>query len=253
MDILIIISALLLLAFLAIGLPVFCLLALCRKKARLLPLFGLLLSASVWAIVLYVFAFLGPTGSAPNFLNRHKFIKQCPRSAFWLDYDPDHLEKLGVPALFSGSGASLLFVSAAEHAYEPENLIAFAQDHGWQYVGRAELKKSHLLDYIHFRHRTLNPSFPRSDPNVFENLYFIFANNFGDIWLNDSCTALAFNSNHGAGVASYVFIENNQETMLVHGNADAFIPDVYDLTLPAIFRDPDHPDPNIHYLPEPEE
>lgn len=235
---------------LTIPAAIFCVIGLRRRVETKLSLIGLLICMLIWLVIGYHLILLLSMGSSPNIINLHKYNRICERSRFWLDFDRDHIEKVESESfLHLGGFGSILFRSPKPDTYCLEDIISFAEANKWLYRGKAELAKADIIEYVNPKQKGENRRHDKTDANLYQSLVLLFSYNIQEIWIQDTCTVLAFDTKHYGGIPSYVFIKHDGSEIVVRVN-HTFVPDTSDsLILPSIFKSAKYADENILYWP----
>jgi len=134
-------------------------------------------------------------------MNLYKF-RIVSQSNFWLEFDPDHLTKAQCQFILGGTNSILSFKSEPA-AYNSEDIITFAQNHGWVYVGQLQLTKTDFKTYLEVYEGHTYPTYPdnhydlsekikKHQEMMFEVFFYLTLGENRQFWIKDDCTVIAF-------------------------------------------------------------
>ncbi|MBL7214707.1 MAG: hypothetical protein ISS71_03400 [Phycisphaerae bacterium] len=113
---------------------VYCTHGLFKKRSPKLATTGLIINALIIVILFLLLIGLTPPGTMPYPLNLYKFKRTCPKAAFWLDFNKEHIERIQSQYAFLilGSAGTIHFTSSP-NAYTTQQVIQYAEANGWKY------------------------------------------------------------------------------------------------------------------------
>ena len=197
-----------------------------RKKQRKLAVAGLVICL---CFLFLQILFVTPMGSVPYPLNLLKYRIVC-ESHFWLGFDKEHLVEAESRRtfLFWGSVGSIHFKAGQKDFYDPNQIISYAEKHGWVYGGKLHMTKE---DFSRFSADWEKPA-DDLDVAIHEVTGYIRS----PLWITDDCTVLAFDTGQSQGLPSYVMINDEQSQMAVYANHGLYPDGPYPFTLPPLFE-----------------
>ncbi|MHC4664607.1 MAG: hypothetical protein ACYS9T_01450 [Planctomycetota bacterium] len=209
---------------------VFCIWALYWKAHRGLTLFGLSLTLLAALVILPVrFITFTAAGSVPYPLNIYKFRRAC-RSHFWLEYDKAHMVDVQSQNTLILTGFGSIHFKAEPGTYKSEEIIAYAQQHGWIYHVKFSLPKDTF--------GKLEDDSSSGDRDALAAVaHYLRAYNAAPFWIKENCVVLAFETENVLGIASFVMITKDGSEVVVRYN-DPLLPDpAHDFWLPPVFEE----------------
>jgi len=215
----------------AIPAVIFCIIGLRRKKHRKLAGIGLAICLLDFCILLFCIFPLTPPGSMLYPLNLAKYRLVC-KNRFWLDYDKAHAEKVQSRyMLIFGSYGKIHFKAEKVGRYKGDDIIKFAEQHGWVYAGQLHLTKEDFSRYFDDWRKLA-----KENGDLRHAIYEVTSYIRKPLFFQDSCTVLAFDAGNIHGVPSYVMILDDGSQMAVYANHRRFPDPAYPFTLPPLFE-----------------
>lgn len=210
---------------------IICVIAFFRKSNRILAVIGILLC-------LFWFTYLAePNLLFPNPYGLIQFTNNF-KATFWAGFDPIHVKNAqGAYWFFGGSGGMLYFSSKSSN-YNSQDVIKYAQNHGWKYESQNKLSAADFNNFVDaknkVRYLNIEDYFkPTSDYDVndFNSVQKVYESEKGkaDIlrsasmntfpfWIRSDCDVLLFNTNNVTGALSSVFISRDGKSLAVYYN-----------------------------------
>lgn len=212
-----------------------CVFSFFRKEKRKLPLAGLLICTYI--TITWLFFDAPITYSHP--IDKDRYRMMC-KGDFWLEFDPIHIEKTFCSKHVLGTSGMILFQAENPNTYQSEIIVPFAEKHGWVSCGKANFTKEEIFQYKEYE---------GGEDKVALAIETVFTGyNTDIIWIMDTCTVFAFDTEHYGGVPSFVVIRNDGMEMLVRDNSNVFVPDSSEyIMLPEIFRNEKNMMKDINY------
>ena len=203
------------LSFLAVIIFFLCITNLFRKKRMLVSLCGVFLCVTHIVFSLVFLHIISSSHCDPDVESEYKYRILSRKSAFWLDFDPQHLNKVCyVGDKFGASGnGKFYFIFDIPGKCTIEKIITYAEQHNWLYRGKVSLTKENVVEF----YDSIKNNKSTTDIKYNNFLAVIFEwYNMGDceIWIKDDCYVLAFDTGHYAGFPSYVIISQDDKEML---------------------------------------
>lgn len=228
-----------LLGFISFGLTaipalVFCIIGTRQKRYRTLAWVGLAMSFVGFCILFLCILPFTPGGSVPYPLNLLKYRLAC-KSHFWLTYDQAHIIKAqSQNTLILSIFGSIHFKADRPGYYRADDIIRYAEQNGWVYGGKIHLTKE---DFYRFRYDS--QKFADENYKLYEAICLLSGYNSSPLWIQDTCTALGFDTGNVHGIPSYVMILDDGSEMVVRANHHRLPDPAYRFELPELFEKPE--------------
>jgi hypothetical protein len=205
---------------------VYCTHGLIKKRNRKLATTGLLIDALIIVILFFLLIGLTPPGTMPYPLNIYKFKKTCPKAAFWLDFDKEHIEQVQSQSLFIfGSIGTVHFISSS-YTYTTQQVIQYAEANKWKY--HASIPASRLQEFLNANENDLSIEelIFRSDIISMNPLTFL---------MEQDDSVLIFETENYLGIPSLAILSRNKDKLRVYYNNQARPDPASDFSLPESF------------------
>ncbi|OHB59117.1 MAG: hypothetical protein A2Y12_12875 [Planctomycetes bacterium GWF2_42_9] len=208
---------------------IICIIAFFRKSNRFLAVIGVLLCL-FWLVYLEA-----PDLLFPNPYGLTKFANNLD-AKFWLWFEPLHLKNAQGAYWFFGGGGGALYFSSNSSKYNSQDVVAFAEKHGWKYESQSKFStvdfnklvdaknKVRYLDIEDYLQSTSD--YDVNDFKAVEKVYesekkkadilrnatmYTFP-----LWICSDCDVLLFNTdNH---LPSPVFISSDGKSLAIYYN-----------------------------------
>ena len=206
---------------------ILCLIGIIRKSYRLVSAIGLIV-CSFWLVLFSAFT---PPGSIPYPFSIGKFCMNAP--AFWVRYNIGDLRKAQSQYwFFGGAGGALYFEAKKSSRFEPNELIMFAEKHGWKFQDKTQLTKNDFTKFLDEKGKVISLDFDLyfNNDNKYEESKVIYErdkkktdllvnitvfNNF-PVWIKEDCIVLSFDTGNRIGAYSHILISQNRNKMAVY-------------------------------------
>lgn len=192
-----------------------------------LPIITILFSLAIFIILLLCTMDFTRPDTTATIQNMNKFRTDCPKAAYWLDYDTEHIVDIRSDITLWMGNTGVLHFEALPKTYTIDKVIQHANANGWTYHLSVKLTEEHFDAYSTDSYLDDFSSEAYKAAQVIRQLKRI------EYFQNNGCTILAFETGNFQGWASYIIISNDLSEMLV------------------FFNSPQHPDqPHEFWLPE---
>jgi len=188
----------------------FCVIGILQERHRKLAVISLCICIFFATVILpFRYISFSPPGTVPRFLRSYKFGRSCD-CGFWLDYPkgkPVDIQSQNTH-VFIRFGTVLY--EGDSNSFGSQEVIDFAESHGWKYHCYVSLKASDFTDY---KDGKLEDSFP-----LFEVFHYLTAYNGSPLNFEEDCRVLVFDGGSGIGIASFVLVSDDGNRMMIRYN-----------------------------------
>ena len=179
-----------------------------KRKRAFVKMYVSIFFATVTLSFLYISFF--PAGTVPRFLRAYKFKRSCD-CGFWLDYPEGKAVDIQSRYTFLFIRFGTVLYEGEPNGFEYQEVIDFAESHGWKYHCYVDLEAGDFMDY---KVGKLEENYEDSY-QLFDVFYYLTAYNYSPLSFETDCRVLVFDGGSVIGIASFVLVSNDGSRMMI--------------------------------------
>ena len=198
----------------------FCIIGISKEKKRkraFAEMYVSIFFATVMLSFLYISFF--PAGIVPRFLRAYKFKRSCD-CEFWLDYPEGKAVDIRSLYTFMFIRFGTVVYEGEPNSFESQEVIDFAESHGWKYHCYVDLKACDFADY---KAGKLEDNY-EDNYQLFEVFRYLTSYNGSPLDFEEDCRILVFDGGSRIGIASFVLVSDDGSRMMIR-YSDPLLPD----------------------------